>query len=120
MIDTFDLLRENPALRQLLEYYCEVADRKPDVEWHDRIMEMHGADAKMLTRLHGQLLANGWIETRVHFDAIAATGDLRECYKPTRDGVHALRLVGDFIPVDADEDDDSELEDESENWPEVE
>lgn len=86
-----DALRSDARLRELLAAYVDRRRADPGAEWHDRVMELDGCTAEQLTKLHGRLLANGWIETRVHGEAFREAGRLEACYRATHDGVSALR-----------------------------
>jgi hypothetical protein len=86
-----DALRSDERLRELLAAYVERRRFEPEAEWHDRVMEMEGCTPEELTKLHGRLLADGWIETRVHGDAFRRAGRLEACYRATHEGVRALR-----------------------------
>jgi hypothetical protein len=85
-----DLLRDDELLRELLRRYRELKVHQPQAEWHDRVMDHEGLEAEQLCRLHGLLLANGWIETRVYADAFATPGRLAQCYRATPEGARAL------------------------------
>lgn len=97
MLDGIFILRENPQLRSLLEAYRARKTALPDAEWHDRVMEMGNVDSMTLVRLHGLLLANGWIETRVDRESFAQPGILRCCYRASPEGLRALRLFDDMM-----------------------
>lgn len=94
MIHTFEVIRNDPKLHALLLGYAARKRETPDAEWHDRIMELAGCDEAALGKLHGLLLASGWIETRVHGEAFRKAGVLESCYRITPDGSAALRLAG--------------------------
>jgi hypothetical protein len=96
------MLSENPPLRDLLERYQQGREQAPDREWHDRVMEIEGASRAELTKLHGLLLANGWIDARVHADAFQTPCAVRDCYKVTPEGSRLLktcRLYNDADPA---------------------
>lgn len=100
MITNIQTLQSDEQLRQLLDRYVQLHKSQPKVEWHDRVMELDGCDTQRLAKLHGLLLASGWIETRVHGDSFRHAGRLEACYKVTHDGVHALRLAAMQHPID--------------------
>lgn len=116
------LLQSNSPLRELLEQYRQKQFERPDAEWHDRVMELGTLTTTELSKLHGLLLANGWVDTRVTADAFATAGKLADCYKVTRDGLTALRRA-DLPFVDGDDpesDPAAEMgEDETEEYGEI-
>jgi hypothetical protein len=93
MIDEIARLEKDRELRQLLGHYVNAgaADREM---WLDRRMELAGADAKELARLHGDLLAFGWVEQNT--GAVAAgslPGRCPQSYRTTTAGRRALQRV---------------------------
>lgn len=91
MILGVDSLRTEPGLLELLLRYGARHKESPQTEWHDRVMELDGADGPRLAKLHGLLLAAGWIETRVHGESFRTPGRLEACYRITPEGLTALR-----------------------------
>src|SRR5690242_19694869 len=64
MFDEMDTLRASLDLQRLLDHYVAVC--LPDREcWQDRRMEMEGVEAPDLVKLHGLLIAFGWLEQNV-------------------------------------------------------
>jgi hypothetical protein len=98
MIDEMDRLRETTELFALLFHYQEVAggDRQA---WQDRLQEMVGVGARELVRLHGELLAFGWIEQNTGMTPALRPGSAPACYRITTAGVRALRQVGEKVPA---------------------
>lgn len=86
-----DTLRDNEPLLALLTAYAELKARQPDRDWHDRQGQFRDLPARELSRLHGMLLANGWIESRVHADAFHPAGRVADVYRVTHDGIRTLR-----------------------------
>lgn len=103
MITSLSEIKSNPKLGRLLLAYAELKKAQPDAEWHDRIMELTDVTSDELNRLHGLLLASGWIETRVHGDSFRQAGRLEACYRLTSDGAAALRLSGAVREIPDDE-----------------
>lgn len=97
-LDTFS---PSAPLRGLLARYRDLGEASPDVPWHDRVMELAGIGPDELSKLHGILLAKGWLDTRVDREALATPGRLRACYRATREGIAALRVAES--PTDWDE-----------------
>ena len=108
MIIGHEALRNDPRLHALLAAYATLKKQKPDAEWHDRIMELTGCSIEQINKLHGLLLAGGWIETRVHGDSFKTAGRLESCYRITPDGNAALRFAGAAVPL-TEEDSDDEI-----------
>jgi hypothetical protein len=89
MIDELERLRETPELFGLLSHYAELA--RPDRQaWHDRKMLLDGCEGKQLTRLHGELMAYGWLEQNTGVVPLARKGEAPGCYRVTRSGIKAL------------------------------
>jgi hypothetical protein len=98
------MLSENIPLRELLEQYQRVREQSPDREWHDRVMEMEGAGRSELSKLHGLLLANGWIDARVHADAFQSPSGVLDCYRVTPEGTRLLKTCKLYNEPDASAD----------------
>ncbi len=71
-------------LVQLLECYGEPALVERET-WRERVGDLQGATARELSRLHGELIAQGWIEQN--------TGVTPACYRVTVQGLRAYRKV---------------------------
>jgi hypothetical protein len=84
MFDELQRLRDVKELFDLLVHYHAVgaADRQV---WQDRRAEMDGVEPRQLVKLHGELLAYGWLEQN--------TGAAVGCYRITTAGVRALKQV---------------------------
>lgn len=85
-----DLHAADTELRSLLLEYQRRKDADPQADWHDRVMEAAGVEPARLIKLHGVLLANGWIETRVHREGFDTAGLVRRAYRLTAEGKRAL------------------------------
>jgi hypothetical protein len=94
VINSIESLRADPKLHALLSAYAALKRNRPDAEWHDRVMDLPGCEPTELHRLHGLLLASGWVETRVHGDSFRDAGKLVSCYRLTADGAAILRFAG--------------------------
>jgi hypothetical protein len=90
MLDDLDRLRETPDLQRLLVHYAEAGGEDRDV-WQDRLMGLGGVEARELTRLHGLLLAFGWVEQNTGQTAGVRPGAVPGCYRVTAAGLRALR-----------------------------
>lgn len=78
------MARHDDRLCRLLRQYAagNAVDREV---WQDRLMDWDGLDARTLTFLHGELLAQGWVELN--------TGVAPSCYRVTIAGVRALKRL---------------------------
>jgi hypothetical protein len=92
MHDEFGHPRNTLYLSQLLAHYARLAE--PDRQlWHDRLMALEGVEPQEITKLHGDLLALGWLEwTSSH-----TGGKPSACYRLTPEGLRAHRLLRDRI-----------------------
>lgn len=90
MFDARQRLSESLELQALLTHYATLA--QPDRQaWHDRRMTLgDGGDGRLLTRLHGELLAYGWLEINLEPAPQARLDEAPACYRVTSQGRHAL------------------------------
>lgn len=90
MFNELERLRDEPGLYALLNHYAELgaADRQA---WLDRRMTLEGADARHLSRLHGELMAHGWLEQNTGVVPAARPDEVPGCYRVTREGARALK-----------------------------
>jgi hypothetical protein len=103
MRDELQLLKGNENLSRLLSHYASAgaADREA---WQDRVMELEGADRQGLVKLHGILLAYGWIEQNMGSVSLLQLGAVRQCYRITAAGIKALKVAAVKIDANADYD----------------
>lgn len=90
MFDELNRLHEAEELRRLLAHYAQfgLADREA---WQDRLMALEGAEPKELVKLHGELLACGWVEQNTGLTPLGKPGVVAACYRVTSAGLRALR-----------------------------
>lgn len=88
MFDEQQRLRDSQQLVQLLSHYAGSEERET---WFDRIMSLEATEPKDLTKLHGELLAHGWVEMNTGAVPNAAAGACPRCYRATVAGRRALR-----------------------------
>jgi hypothetical protein len=92
MFDELERLRDTPDLLTLLGDYADLA--APDRQaWHDRRMQQDGCEGKQLSRLHGELMAYGWLEQNTGVVPAARKDQAPGCYRVTRAGIKALEQV---------------------------
>jgi hypothetical protein len=99
MLDEMERLRQVRPLFALLGAYHErsAGDR---LAWQERVREAGGVAGRDLVRLHGELLAYGWIEQNTGATATTAAGTAA-CYRITAAGVRALRQAREEQPAPA-------------------
>jgi hypothetical protein len=92
MFDELERLRDVTSLFTLLTHYADLgtSDRQA---WQDRRMQFDDCDAKHLTRLHGELIAYGWLEQNTGVVSEARPNAVPGCYRVTRDGLRAIKQV---------------------------
>jgi hypothetical protein len=101
MLDELDALRESPDLQRLLDHYVAAcaADREA---WQDRLMEPEGAEARELFRLHGLLIAFGWLEQNTGNVPVVRSGAVPCCYRVTAAGVRVAKTVRGRVQDEAE------------------
>ena len=99
--DAWPQLRESEALGRLLTHYADLgaADREA---WQDRRMGLEGVEPRELVRLHGQLIACGWLEQNTGATPVSMPGVVAACYRVTAAGLRALRQARDGDPGEDD------------------
>ena len=99
--DGWPRLRQSEALGRLLTHYADLgaADREA---WQDRRMALEGVGSRDLVRLHGQLIACGWLEQNTGATPVLRPGAVAACYRVTAAGLRALRQARDGDPGEDD------------------
>jgi hypothetical protein len=90
MFDELERLRGVKELFVLLQHYQHVgeADRQA---WQDRVVELESVEPRQLVKLHGELLAYGWLEQNTGQTPVLRTGAAANCYRITTAGIRALK-----------------------------
>ncbi len=83
-VDESDTLDPAGLLFRLLSVYAEPGALNRET-WQGRVMEFDGMTGRDLSRLHGELIAAGWLEQD--------TGATRAAYRVTLQGLRAYRNV---------------------------
>jgi hypothetical protein len=92
MFDETERLRQVEGLCALLERYALLA--RPDRQvWQDRVQELDALGSRELVRLHGELLAHGWVEQNTGMTPNACGGTALGCYRITPAGIRALKQL---------------------------
>ena len=99
-VEEADLLQREPVLRILLQAYRDQHRRRPDDDWHDRVMQVQDVAPQRLCELHGLALAVGWIDTRVKAAAFEQPGRIRDCYRISPAGRRALDATADQVATE--------------------
>jgi hypothetical protein len=90
MINELEHLRASTNLFDLLTHYATLA--RPDRHvWHDRKMQIEGHDPREVTRLHGELIAFGWLEMNLEVPGDLRPDEVVSCYRITSAGLRALK-----------------------------
>ena len=92
MFDELERLRDVKELSALLRHYQKVgeADRQA---WQDRLADLEGVEPRQLVKLHGELLAYGWLEQNTGLTPVLRVGAAASCYRITPAGIRALKQV---------------------------
>jgi hypothetical protein len=90
MFDELQRLRDVKELFALLTHYQQAgqADRQA---WQDRLAEMEDVEPRQLVKLHGELLAYGWLEQNTGATPALHGGAAASCYRITTAGIRALK-----------------------------
>jgi hypothetical protein len=98
MFDEMERLCTVKELHELLETYHSRAggDRHA---WQDRIQDLEGVAARDLARLHGELIAYGWLEQNTGNTPVPKIGAAPSCYRITTAGIRALREAREAVTV---------------------
>ncbi len=92
MFNELVLLRDNPSLFAVLSHYAALAG--PDRQaWQDRRMQQEGCEGREMTRIHGELIAYGWVEQNTGMTPVLRKGEAPACYRVTSAGLRALKQV---------------------------
>jgi hypothetical protein len=90
MFDELELLRGSPELQRLLGHYAAAAAADWEA-WQDRLMHLEGVEPRELVRLHGLLLAAGWVEQNTGHTPVLRPEAVPCCYQVTPAGRRAAR-----------------------------
>jgi hypothetical protein len=92
MMDEMDRLRGVKGLCDLLCHYAELGREDRQV-WQDRLLNLEGVEPNQLVKLHGELIAYGWIEQNTGATPVLRPGTAPACYRVTPVGLRALKQV---------------------------
>ena len=92
MFDDLEHLRANDRLLHLLSHYALLGATDCTI-WQDRVMNLEGATAHELHRLHGELIAFGLVEQNTGVTTVLKPGVAAGCYRATPQGLRAVQAV---------------------------
>src|SRR5690348_11124459 len=92
MFDELERLRNAKELSALLRHY-QLAGEADRQAWQDRLAEMEGIEPRQLVKLHGELLAYGWLEQNTGLTPVLRAGAAASCYRITPAGIRALKQI---------------------------
>ena len=76
----------------MLRHYAAAA--APDRQaWQDRLAELASVTQRDVVRLHGELLAYGWLEQNTGQTPVLRAGSAPACYRITPAGLRALKSL---------------------------
>lgn len=90
LFDEMDRLAECRPLYDLLVHYASRVTDDRDV-WQDRLADLPGTPARELVKLHGELLAYGWLEQNTGMTPVLKHGLAPLCYRVTPAGLKAWK-----------------------------
>lgn len=90
MFDELHHLRTVPQMLPLLDRYGQAGAADQEA-WQDRVMELPGTAPRDLVKLHGDLLAYGWLEQNTGLTPVLKAGAVPGCYRITPAGRRALQ-----------------------------
>ena len=90
--DGLERLRTKSDLRRLLTHYLELAE-SDRTAWQDRLMVMEGFERQELSKLHGELIAFGWIEQNTGNITVLRAEAVPGCYRITLAGLRAVKQI---------------------------
>ncbi len=90
LFDEMDRLAEVRPLYDLLVHYANLGGADRDA-WQDRLAELNGVEGRQLVRLHGELLAYGWLEQNTGLTPVLKFGAAPHCYRVTLAGLRAVK-----------------------------
>ncbi len=93
MFDELERLAADSNLKDLLGHYGLLGQENREL-WQARLSELNDVDARTMSRLHGALIAFGWIEQN--------TGGPGCTYRVTPMGQRALRRADNLQEINED------------------
>lgn len=91
MVEEEVLVLPKPLLL-VLRHYAELGAEDREA-WRDRLMDLEGAGTRDLSRLHGELIAQGWVEQNTGVTSVVRPGVAASCYRITAQGLKTYRKI---------------------------
>ena len=101
MFDELEAFRNSPDLQRLLDHYVQLCADDREL-WQDRRMEMEEVEPRALVKLHGLLIAFGWLEQNAGQIPVIRAGAVPSCYRVTAAGVRTAKMVRNGVPEEAE------------------
>lgn len=95
-----DSLSMNLVKTLLMKYHRPTAEERAG--WQARVMDLEGVNSQELTRLHGELLAQGWIEQNTEVALVPRGTFLESSYRITSSGVRRTRDLQESLAEELD------------------
>ena len=92
MFEDLTPLRTKGTLLQLLTHYGRLAVPNRET-WQDRLMDMEAVAHSELAKLHGELIACGWIDQNTGNTPVLRAGAVPACYRATLAGLRVLEQI---------------------------
>jgi hypothetical protein len=92
VFDEVQMLREKSDLQRLLSHYADAGEADREA-WQDRLMMLEGTDRNELAKLHGLLIAFGWVDQNTGNTTVRAPGTVAACYRVTPAGLRARKAA---------------------------
>ena len=92
MFDELDLLRESLDLQRLLSHYTKAGEADSEA-WQERLMALEGVETRELVKLHGLLIAFGWLDQNTGNTSHGQLRTVPSCYRVTSAGLRARKTV---------------------------
>lgn len=90
MFDEMDRLAEHRPLYDLLVHYAHLGGQNREA-WQDRLQEFNDLEPRQISKLHGELLAYGWLEQNTGLTPILKIGQNSACYRVSTSGLKVLK-----------------------------
>jgi hypothetical protein len=98
VVEEPEALSSDSPLFRLLRHYAEPGEIDREA-WQDRLMALEGLTGRDLSRLHGELIAQGWVEQNTGSTPSVRLGVATGCYRVTLPGLRAYRKALSGVKV---------------------
>jgi hypothetical protein len=94
VFDEIEELNPSSPLYRLLKHYADLGAVNRET-WQDRLMVLDDLGPRELSRLHGELIARGWIEQNTGATPIVKPGIAAACYRISSQGAREYRRLSE-------------------------